>query len=74
TVEMSVEPGIYAVSIWHDLDEDGKFSRGKDYWPTDGWGSSGNPPSGKAPSFDDMKVEVTSDGQLIPITMQYIKR
>ncbi|WP_338518952.1 DUF2141 domain-containing protein [Alteromonas gracilis] len=74
TVELNVEPGIYAVSIWHDLDEDGKFSRGKDYWPTDGWGSSNNPQTGKAPSFDDMKIEVTHDGQVIPITMQYAKR
>lgn len=74
TVELNVEPGTYAVSIWHDLDEDGKFSRGKDYWPTDGWGSSNNPQAGKAPSFEDMKVDVTHDGQLIPITMQYAQR
>lgn len=74
SVQLSVEPGVYAVSIWHDLDEDGQFSRGKDYWPTDGWGSSGNPPQGKAPSFDDMKVEISSGGQVIPIVMQYVDK
>ena len=70
-VDLEVEPGVYAVSIWHDLDEDGEFSRGENYWPTDGWGASGTYPEDRAPSFDEMKVEILQDGQIIPIDMKY---
>lgn len=72
TVDLEVEPGKYAVSIWHDLDEDGKFSINERYIPTDGWGSSGTPPKDRAPSFDEMMVEIYQDGQVVFIEMQYV--
>ncbi|MEW9798572.1 DUF2141 domain-containing protein [Alteromonas sp. CYL-A6] len=71
TVDLEVEPGVYAVSVWHDLDEDGKFSMGKNYIPTDGWGASGTPPRDRAPSFDDMKIEIFQNGQVIAVDMDY---
>ncbi|MEM6483514.1 MAG: DUF2141 domain-containing protein [Pseudomonadota bacterium] len=71
SVDLEVEPGQYAVSIWHDLDEDGEFSMGANYVPTDGWGASGTPPEDRAPSFDEMMVEILQDGQVIAIDMEY---
>lgn len=71
TVDLEVEPGKYAVSIWHDLDEDGEFSMDANYVPIDGWGASGTPPEDRAPSFDEMMVEILQNGQVIAIDMEY---
>ena len=66
-----VEPGEYAVSVWHDLDNDGRFSMTKDYQITDGWGASGNAPDTRAPTFDDVKIKVESFGATVPVEMKY---
>lgn len=73
SVNLAVEPGVYAVSIWHDLDEDGQFTMGENYIPEDGWGTSGTPPHDRAPSFDEMAIEIYREGQVIDIAMQYMK-
>lgn len=73
-VDLEVEPGAYAISVWHDLDEDGEFSRGENYWPTDGWGASGTYPEDRAPSFEEMKVDILQNGRVVMIDMQYYER
>ncbi len=65
------EPGEYAVSVWHDLNDDGRFSMTKDYQILDGWGASGNAPSNRAPTFEDVKIKVESFGATVPVTMKY---
>jgi uncharacterized protein (DUF2141 family) len=47
--------GDYAVSIWHDSDNDGKFTM-EGYTPLDGWGNSGNQNLQRPPTFDDVKI------------------
>lgn len=65
------EGGYYAVTIWHDLDDDGLFSMTEDYQVKDGWGSSGTIPRGTSPSFNEAKVIVSSYGTSIDIDMIY---
>ena len=65
------EPGDYSVSVWHDLDDDGRFSMTETYKVLDGWGASGTPPENQMPSFDDVKVKVESFGATVPVEMKY---
>lgn len=65
------EGGEYAISIWHDLDDDGRFSMTESYEILDGWGSSGEIPRGSAPTFDDAKVTVPSFGASTTVAMIY---
>ena len=64
-------PGEYSVSVWHDLDDDGRFSMTEDYQVLDGWGASGNPPASGDPTFDDVKITVETFGATIPVEMKY---
>lgn len=68
---LSVPAGDYAVSLWHDLDKDGAFTRAADYHPLDGWGSSGTMPTTRPPVFDDVKVTVPEGGLSLRINMVY---
>ena len=63
------EPGDYAVSVWHDRDNDMRFSMDVDYTITDGWGASGTPPRDRAPQFDDVKVSIPNMGTSLEIAM-----
>ena len=63
------EPGEYAVSVWHDRDNDMRFSMDANYQITDGWGASGTPPTDRAPVFDDVKVNVPNMGTSLEIEM-----
>jgi len=63
------EPGDYAVSVWHDRDNDMRFSMAADYTITDGWGASGTPPENQMPTFDDVKISVPNMGTSITIDM-----
>jgi len=65
------EPGDYAVSVWHDINDDGVFSMDENYRILDGYGSSGTPPSDKRPTFDDVKITVESFGASVTIPMKY---
>ncbi|WP_371396266.1 DUF2141 domain-containing protein [Fretibacter rubidus] len=61
----------YAVSLWHDLDNDGVFSMNERYQPEDGWGASGTVPTDRAPKFDDVKVTVPMAGKDVTVSMIY---
>jgi len=70
TVKVS-EPGDYAVSIWHDMNDDGVFSMDDNHRILDGYGSSGMPPSDNRPTFDDVKIKVESFGTQVSIPVKY---
>lgn len=61
----------YAVSLWHDLDNDGVFSMNERYQPEDGWAASGTVPMNRAPKFDDVKVTVPMAGKAVAVSMIY---
>ncbi|MGB6229050.1 MAG: DUF2141 domain-containing protein [Litorimonas sp.] len=63
------QPGAYAISIWHDLDNDGRFSMNERYEIQDGWATSGDVPPGVAPTFEQAKVEVPAMGATATVAM-----
>jgi len=63
------EPGDYSVSVWHDRDDDGRFSMTKTYEIPDSWGASGTLPTDREPNFDDVKVFIPSMGTNLSIDM-----
>ena len=65
------EPGDYAVSIWHDMDNDTVFDMDETYRPSEGWGASGTVPTSRMPSFDDVKVKIESFGSTVTVPMVY---
>jgi len=66
------EPGEYSVSVWHDMDDNRVFGMDeKTYRPTEGWGASGNVPTDRMPTFDDVKITVESFGTTVDVPMIY---
>lgn len=65
--------GDYAVTVWHDLDNDGQFSMNERYEVLDGWGSSGDASRSAAPTFEQSKISVPSYGAAATIAMIYPK-
>lgn len=53
-------PGEYAVSMWHDIDGDGHFSKeaAKNVMPLDGWGMVNAETLRAEPQFDQVKLQV----------------
>lgn len=70
TVKVS-EPGDYAVSVWHDMDDNMVFGLDDSYRPTEGWGASGNAPADRMPTFDDVKIKVESFGTTVNVPVIY---
>lgn len=64
----------YAVSVWHDLNNDGIFSMTESYQILDGWCNSGPSDLSGRPSFDDVKVSVPFGGAATSVTMKYPAR
>ena len=65
------EPGNYAISVWHDMDDDTVFDMDKTYRPAEGWGASGTVPTDRMPTFDDVKISVESFGTAVTIPVKY---
>lgn len=63
------EPGEYAVSIWHDRDNDGRFSMDENYNVLDSWGASGTVSARAMPTFDDVKIDIPNMGTEVTIAM-----
>jgi hypothetical protein len=64
------EPGEYAVSVWHDRDNDMRFSMNEaTYQILDGWGASGTPPTDRMPIFDDVKISIPPQGTATTVAM-----
>ncbi|MGJ8559724.1 MAG: DUF2141 domain-containing protein [Litorimonas sp.] len=65
--------GDYAITIWHDLDNDGRFSMNERYEIADGWGTSGKVVTNSAPTFQSAKITVPNFGAETTIAMIYPK-
>lgn len=64
--------GEYAISIWHDTNNDGRYSMDSNTWQIlDGWGASGNVPQNKTFGFDDVKIAIPDYGATIAIEIKY---
>jgi uncharacterized protein (DUF2141 family) len=64
-----VAPGLYAVSVHHDADSDGKLKTNFIGMPKEGVGISNNP--GGMPNFAKSLVRVNGDG-VITVRMRYL--
>ena len=73
TIE-GIIPGTYAISIFHDEDEDGELDLGFLNIPEEGFGFSNNPPIGfSQPDFNDCKFTIEEAQSLtIPIFLVYL--
>ncbi len=67
-----VPPGEYAVSAWHDINNDQKFNLSLMFRPKEGWAMSGKPVRGK-PSFKKAKIIAPSGEMNITLPMSYPK-
>jgi len=65
------QPGEYSVSVWHDMDDDTVFDMDETYRPSEGWGASGDVPTNRMPTFDDVKIKVESFGTTVDVPMIY---
>lgn len=63
-----VDPGTYAISVWHDEDANGVFDQAENGMPLDGWGNSG---AGGGWQFEDVSFEVTPNGRTVRARMNY---
>lgn len=68
----NLNPGQYAVALFHDANMDGKLNTGFLGIPREGFGFSRNPQIGtRAPRFEDAALLLTSQSTSIQIQLNY---
>lgn len=69
-VEFSLEPGTYAVSMYHDVNDNGKIDKNLIGYPKEPFGFSNNfRPIVSAPKFKDCAFQHTAAGTAISIKL-----
>ncbi len=66
-----LEPGDYALLVFHDADNDGILDRFLGMIPTEGWAFSNQPVLTGRPDFSDVAVRVDDPGTAITLRMSY---
>jgi uncharacterized protein (DUF2141 family) len=66
-----VQPGRYAVQMFHDENDDGRLNENILGIPTEGIGFSRDAPVLGTPKFADAAIDVPKDGLTIRVTMRY---
>lgn len=66
-----LEPGSYAVIVYHDANRNGKMDLFLGMFPTEGWGMSNDPAVVGPPKFDPASVTVPDDGAAITVELHY---
>ena len=66
-----VAAGDYSISVWHDVDGDGKFSKAANGMPTDGWSMVGAEKLRAEPVWDQVKIAVPASGKTAKLAMIY---
>ena len=65
-------PGVYAVSVLHDENGNGKMDKSFIGIPREGYGASNNPPKMKrAPHFDEARFSLNGPDQALEIRLIY---
>lgn len=69
-VEFDLTPGTYAVAVYHDLNDNDKIDKHFFGYPKEPFGLSKNfRPLFSAPSFEDIAIELPSQGKSISILL-----
>lgn len=64
--------GVYAVSVRHDENVNGKLDKNFVGIPKEGYGISNNPkPKMRPPGFDEARLELSAPGQTVEIHLVY---
>lgn len=71
TVSFDLPEGEYSVSVWHDLNNNGKFDMTESGWPDEGYAMSNQSALRGPPTFDVVKVAVNANGAAITETLNY---
>jgi uncharacterized protein (DUF2141 family) len=72
--DLTLKPGNYALTAFHDANNDSKLNKGAFGIPEEGFGFSNNPQIGfSAPSFDETKFKVSSTPSTVQIKFRYMK-
>ena len=66
-----IAPGDYSVSVWHDIDGDGKFSKAENGTPLDGWSILHAETLKDTPTWDQVKFSVPQTGKAVSLAMMY---
>jgi uncharacterized protein (DUF2141 family) len=67
-----VKPGEYAVVVWHDDNDNGRFDVQEGTGiPTDGWAMINADQLRGMPTFDQVKTTIGSEGAKITLPVQY---
>lgn len=70
-ITFNLPPGEYAVSIFQDVNEDGKMNKNMFGAPSEPYGfSNGFKPKFSAPTFEDCKVNFTQSKQKIVVPLR----
>ena len=65
-------PGTYAVAVYHDENDNGKFDRSWTGLPSEGFGVSNNPqPVLRAPTLAESAIQVGSGHKVVNIDLRY---
>jgi uncharacterized protein (DUF2141 family) len=68
----NVKPGVWAIAVYHDENNNGKLDTNFLGIPKEGWGASRNPrPRMGAPDFDDAKFTVKAGDRAFRIKITY---
>jgi len=65
-----VQPGTYALAVYHDVNDDGKLDTNLSGRPLEPWGMSNNPPVGQQrPTWDDVQFVLPPEGARLIINL-----
>ena len=63
--------GEYAVSVWHDDNGNGRFDKGENHVPLDGWAMTNSAALRGEPTFDQVKTLVGAGPAGLRLAMTY---
>ncbi|MFO7592720.1 MAG: DUF2141 domain-containing protein [Pseudomonadota bacterium] len=66
-----LDPGRYALIVYHDADGNGKMNRFLGMIPTEGYGLSNNPEVSGPPAFEDAVFELNEEGGRVEVILRY---
>jgi uncharacterized protein (DUF2141 family) len=66
-----VAPGEYAVLVWHDTNQDGRFTTEPNGTPLDGWSIRNGQKLLGSPTWNQVKFAVPADGKTLDLAMFY---
>lgn len=66
-----VAPGDYSVSVWHDINANGKWDSDERGVPLDGWAMVNGDALRAKPTFEQVSFAVGTDPKVLKLNMRY---